>query len=558
MNSKELRMQAEQLFEKRMPLLRLLQEIAENFYPERADFAVKRYLGQDFASNLMTSYPLLCRRDLGDSIATMLRDMRKPWFETITTDPTRDTTQDAKAWLQWATGVQRRVMYDPDAMFQKNAKLGDHDFAAFGMNVMQVRMNGANNGLTYKLHHLRDVVWMEDENGRICMIVRRWKPHARDLVNKFKANPLRPKNSVDSRVAKIAQKKPFEEIDCMHIVCAADMFTGEGKGNKNMPWRSIYYDCMHDHEMESIAVKRKEYVISRWQCLGSQYAMSPAVVCALPEARLLQSMTFTLMEAGEKIVSPSMIAVEQAVRSDVDLSSGGITWIDYEFAQNAKNNALSPLQTDAKGMPIGRDMMGDSRNMLAQCFYLNKIKPFVPTTDPTMTAFQAGQIVAQYVRDALPLFEPMEAEYNGGICKETFECILDAGGFGPVQDMPPELQGADIDFRFQSPLHDMIESQKGQKFLEMGQLIAQAMALDKTVAALPKADVALRDALDGIQVPAKWLRSDTEVKAAQAQEAAAAAAQQQIATMQGGADVAATLGGAVKDMSAAQPMPAAA
>ena len=42
------------------------------------------------------------------------------------------------------------------------------------------------------------------------------------------------------------------------------------------------------------------YVIPRWQTIsGSQYAVSPAAVCALPDARLLQSMALILLEAGE-------------------------------------------------------------------------------------------------------------------------------------------------------------------------------------------------------------------------------------------------------------------
>lgn len=552
MTPKELRQLADHLFEKKLPLMTLLQEIAENFYPERADFTVTRYLGTNYAGNLMTSYPPMCRRDLGDSIGTMLRDLRKPWFEMTTQQPLKDDG-DAKAWLQWATGLQRRVMYDPDAFFQKGAKLGDHDFAAFGMDVAQVTPNTEYHGVQYRWHHLRDVAWMEDDSGKIVFIARRFKPTVRDLNRKFKANKMRPGNKVAPEVIKLLDKKPFQEVNCLHMMVVSDMWTGDsGRGDAKKPWVSIYFDCDHNFEMQAIAQWNKEYVISRWQTFGTQYAMSPAVVVALPEARLLQSMTFTLLEAGEKIVNPSMMAVEQAVRSDVDLSSGGITWIEYEY-DHKTGEPLKPLQTDAKGLPIGREMQGDSRQMLAQCFYLNKLKPFVPTTDPTMTAFQAGQIVAQYIRDALPLFAPMEDEKNGGICLETFECIKRMNGFGPPQLMPKSLRNQDVRFRFQSPLHDMIDSQKGQKFLEMGQLVAQAMALDKTVATVPNAVVALRDALDGIQVPAKWTRSEAEAGKLQQDMAAKDQAAQSLAAMGQGAEVAATLAGAMKDGSAAQP-----
>ena len=69
-DAKALIKQGDHLFDKRGSLLSMWQSIADNFYPERADFTVSRSLGDDFADNLTTSYPLLVRRDLGNSLGT--------------------------------------------------------------------------------------------------------------------------------------------------------------------------------------------------------------------------------------------------------------------------------------------------------------------------------------------------------------------------------------------------------------------------------------------------------------------------------------------------------
>ena len=42
-------------------LLSLWQNIADNFYPERAEFTLSRTLGEEFADHLSTSYPVLAR-----------------------------------------------------------------------------------------------------------------------------------------------------------------------------------------------------------------------------------------------------------------------------------------------------------------------------------------------------------------------------------------------------------------------------------------------------------------------------------------------------------------
>jgi hypothetical protein len=72
--------QGTDLFEKRGSLLTLWQDVAENFYPELADLTTKRPSGTDFAANLMSSYPVQCRRDLANQFSTMLRPTAWPWF----------------------------------------------------------------------------------------------------------------------------------------------------------------------------------------------------------------------------------------------------------------------------------------------------------------------------------------------------------------------------------------------------------------------------------------------------------------------------------------------
>lgn len=55
MTPKALRELAGNLFDKRGPLMSLWQEIAEQFYPERADFTTTRSVGEDYAAHLSSS-----------------------------------------------------------------------------------------------------------------------------------------------------------------------------------------------------------------------------------------------------------------------------------------------------------------------------------------------------------------------------------------------------------------------------------------------------------------------------------------------------------------------
>jgi hypothetical protein len=530
MDIKRIRDLAESLFQKKAPLNSLHQEIADNFYVERADFTMKRSLGTDFAAHLMTSYPMRCRRDLGNQFSTMLRPTARPWFHTVRRHQIHEDTE-VKGWLEWMEATQRRAMYDPLSRFNRATKEADHDFAAFGQCALSVEMNEDANGILYRCWHLRDMAWQEDEEGDIGFVARKWKPTAHTLRETFGAK-------CHDKVVKLCETAPFDEVECLHIVCEAEMY--DGKNDQGCERMSLWYDVQHDHLMAETPIWGRHYIIPRWQTVsGSQYAFSPATVCALPDARLLQAMTFTLLEAGEKATSPPMIATKNVVRSDMALYAGGVTWVDEEYDERL-GAALRPLEQDFRGFNYGLQMNQDTRLMLHSAFFLDTLT--LPTRAPEMTAYEVGQRIQEYIRNALPIFEPMENEYNAALCDETFSLMWRNGAFGPPQSWPKELQGAEIDFQFESPLHDAIEQQKEQKFQVAQALIGAAIALDPSMAFLPRAEVALRDALTGAGVPATWMNTEQYVKEAKANQQAQQAQAQQLAMLEQASVAAKNLG----------------
>lgn len=517
----------------------LWQEIADNFYPERAVFTMSASLGYEFADNLMSSYPVLARRDLGNSLGSMLRPTSKDWFHTRTDNYDRLDVESVQ-WLEWATGVQKRAMLDRRSLFTRAVKEGDHDFAAFGQCVISVELNAEASALLYRCWHLRDVAWTEDENGVVNTIFRRWKPTVRDVCRMF------PKTTHQNVRNKLS-KEPFDEVEVWHVVVPTDVYFGyealpEGVKRERAPYVSLYIDVANKCQMEMTGSWDTIYAVPRWQMAsGSQYAHSPAAVAALPDARLIQSMTRVLLEAGEKATNPPMLAVQDALRSDIALYAGGVTWTDSEYDERL-GEVLRPLTQDKGGIPLGLEMSQDIRRMIAEAFYLNKLA--LPSPDQLMTAYEVGQRVQEYIRQALPIFEPMESEYNGVLCEMTFERLRRGGAFGPPDSVPKKLAGAEIQFMFESPLRDATERQKGQRFLEAKSMLADAVALDQSAAYIMDAKLALRDVLQGIGVPQKWVRTEGQVAEIETKQSEQADQQQMLSAMEQGAGVA-------KDLAAA-------
>lgn len=523
----------DRLFSKRESLLSFWQDAAEHFAPDLADFTGALSLGTDYASGVMTSYPLLVYRDLTDQLGAMLRpsakDAAQMYVEGL-------DDHEGKAWLEWATKMLRRKMQDRAAQYTVAAKSGERFFTLCGQGVLTVDRRPDRSGLLFRAWHPRDTVWTDDLAGAVECVHRNWKPTAHQLARTFGEKKLHEKVRDCLRPG----KDPYAEICVRHVIVPADMYHGED--NFRTPYVSIYIDVDNEHIIEAAGQRTHPYVIPRWlRDHRTQYATSPAVTCALPEARMLQSMAFTLIEAGEKYSNPPLLATSGAIiRDDIDPRAGGITWVEQDYDERT-GRALQPLQQDKSGLPLGLELQQRSEEILRKAFYADKLQ-LPQRGGPQETAYEVGQRVQQYIRDALPLIEPVEIEFNGGVWERAFSVMLDDGEFGPPDSIPPSLRGADIEFKFASPLREQVDRAKGRIFLEGVQYLQAGAALDPAVANIPDAVKTMRDVLSATGWEADWMRSPESVQAAADDQAQQAQAQQMLQGMQQAAGIAKDFG----------------
>lgn len=534
---------SERAFEKRGSLLSLWQEQADNFYPERGDFTRYRSLGTDFADTLTTSFPILARRDMADMFSSMLRPTDVAWFKTVTSNYDQ-LSQDSKLFLEFASKFQWNAMYDRKAMFQRATKEGDNDYTTFGQCVISKELNADTDTLLYRTWHLRDVAWYEDETGEPCPIFRKWKPTAYELNKVMRGN-------VSATVKDMLKdpQKMFQEVEVRHAVLKSDMYEGDKKWRT--PYVSLFFEHATKHKLREEGVWTKVYSIPRWQTVsGSQYAYSPATIAALPDARLIQQMTLVLLEAGEKAVNPPLVATQEAVRSDIQQMAGGTTWVDAEYDERL-GDVLRPMTINSNGIGYGMQMRDDVKRSIEAAFYLDKIG--LPEMNGDMTAFETAQRVKEYMRKIVPLFSPIEADYNQSLCEDTFTLLLRGGGFGPMNQIPEELLGNDIKFQFRSPLSENLDRQKAQSFAEAKQMLSETIPLDQTAPRMIDIRKALRDTMEGIGVPISWFRDEEEMAAMDEKDVEAAQQQQMLAQMEQGSQIADTMGSAAKQFSQAGP-----
>jgi hypothetical protein len=312
-----------------------------------------------------------------------------------------------------------------------------------------------------------------------------------------------------------------------------------------LPYVSIFIDIDNEFILEEMGQRTTGYTIPRWQTVsGTQYAHSPAAVVSIMDARMLQSITLTLLEAGQKSVDPPLVAASEVIQGGINTFAGGITYVDYEYDERT-GEALRPMVIDRAGIPWGDTLHERITKLIRDAFFLNQIS--LPEIQPDMTAYEVQKRWEEYIRQALPLFEPMETEYNGRMCEDTFDDLLHYGAFGDPRQMPAALRGQEIKFEFESPLQNAKARANSQAFLESANLLNVAAQLDPASIRIFKTQDALRDALAGAQAPSTWLATPIEV----AKKAQDAQQEQQMQQLMGGVNAAAHTGQQVGNAASA-------
>lgn len=538
-NCKSLIKQDDKLFSDRMTLVSLWQELAENFNPNRADFTASYTLGQDWASYLTTSAPLLSHRELGGMISTVLRPYGKDWFYAYTSGYD-DLTEESKRYIELQTHILRNAMYDPDAYFNRSQREADDDIALIGNSVTSCVMNWKKNSLLFNTHHVRDVCWWENYDRSIARISRKDKQSIMTLNQKFKGN-------ISEKLKKRMEKDPYAMVDIRHCFIEAELYD-YSKNKKNKKYASIWYDCENQFIMEELFTDVPMYSVSRWKTLScSQYGYSPATTASLPDARLVQDMMLVLLEAGQKAVDPPMIAVTEALRSDVGLYAGAITSVDAEYDERL-GEVLRPLTQNMSGIPLGLDMMASVKQMIDEAHYLGKLG--LPPLGGGMSPFEVSQRVTEYVRNGLTLLDPLESERNNSICTLAYEVGKANGLFGDPRLAPEELVDKKVEFKFKNPLVEASEKIKGSMLQEAIGIISQVMAVDPDAAMVLDTNTSMRDALEGIGSPRDWFRTKDEVDQMKAAKAEAAQMQNMMMQIQQGAQTAQDVGKAGQELQA--------
>jgi hypothetical protein len=505
-NALELIKRGDRKFSARQQLDTLRQEIALNFAPHLASFTTELILGDDYAGHLIDGTPMLLARDFKSQVGAMLRPPGKQYFWHRLLDDDLNAEPRHREYLDWRSSQQRRILHDRSSGYVRATGEADEFFSFFGDACLSVDLAKDQAGLRVRSWHTKDVVWSIGDEGTAEVVTRREQVPARIMAQRY------GEKNLAEPVKRALSKNPDQTFEVRHEVLPAEEYDSYRRRSlkRKDGFASIWVDIANGVILKESHNPTLRYVIPRWVTLPQwAYAISPATTIALPDARLIQQQALSILEAAEKAVNPPLVGYREAIRGDVSLRAGDITWVEGEY-DGRTGAPVEPLGL-GKNPGLGVDSLMRTESQITRAFYLDRLR--MPDTSHSESTVKVQFMIDEYIRSALPLFAPMQVEYNDALLYEADKIIDAAGGYG-ARELPPGLEKDALTYQWDNPLSDMIERQKANIATEIsavGQALAAIEAAAQQAPALAQLDTskAFSETVVALKAPG-WLKDEDD------------------------------------------------
>lgn len=477
------------------------QEIADYVLPRRADVTVKRARGDKRTEKVYDSTAINAAELLASSLHGMLTNAASPWFMMRYKDPQFNTDDASMEWLEECTNQMYIVLNRSN--FQQEVHELYQDLITFGTAGMMIEKD-EEKGLRFSTRHISEIYIQENEFGRVDTVYRKFKMSARGAFGMF--------GDVSEKITKLAEKNPYDDVELLHVVLPRDVFDPRKIDAINKPFASIYCDPETTQLLGEGGYDEFPYVVPRFlKSSVETYGRSPAMV-ALADIKMINKMSETIIKAAQKTIDPPLLVPDDGFMLPIRTVPGGLN-----FYRAGSRDRIEPLNSNPN-IGLGVQYEEQRREAIRKAFYVDQL---LLAQRVNMTATEVLQRNEEKMRMLAPVLGRLQGEMLQPLITRCFNIMLSMGMF-PVP--PQTLQGREIDIEYTSPL---ARSQR------TGDITAAVRALEilsplsqlAPVFDYIDPDKFVKHITEVLGVPAKILKSDTEVQQIRQQRAAAAQAQ---------------------------------
>lgn len=499
-------------------------EIAARVRPWLQGFQRQILPGQKQTAEIFDSTAILALDRYQAAMESMLTPRTQRWHGLKPIDHALSEDAEVRAYTDEVTRILFAVRYSPRANFASQANEVYGSVGAFSAGVLFID-DAIGRGIRYRNIPFYEVYFEEDHQGLVDTVYRKFKLSARQAVQRFG-------KEVPEDITKAIEKNPEQPFDFIHAVMPRADIDVHRNGYKGWPIASCYVSVAGKKVVSEGGYATMPYAIARLE--------APPAMVILPEIKMLNEMSKTVIRAATLAVDPPLLMQEDGALQAFSMRPGSH---NFGGVDDRGQVLVHALKSEAR-VDIGLEMMDQRRRVINDAFLVTLFQILVE--QPQMTATEAMLRAQEKGALLAPTMGRQQSEFLGPLVEREIDILARAGVLPPMPDALRRA-GGDVSIEYTSPLNLAQRSADGVAILRTLEAVAPLAQADPAVLMVFDIPAMARELAEINGVPSKVLRSKGDVAKMKSQADQAAQMQQLLAA----APVAAS---AAKDMASAGQM----
>ncbi len=492
---------------KRFEALALGRSEWEGLWRRCSDYVLPRGGELKGGQRLFDSTAPLAAERFAAAMESVLTPRSQKWHSLMTGFKELDQNPEVGRYLNSARDMLFTARYAPEANFSNRMNEAYLSLGVFGMAVIYVD-DDPGLGLRYHCLPAHEIYVAENATGRIDTVFRLYTLTARQAAAEF--GELPDEIMRDARdPARMENKHEF-----LHAVFPrADLGPSpkfrppEPREARDMPIASVHLARAARAVVRESGYRVMPYAVSRFTVApGEVYGRSPAM-SVMPDIAQINAMARTVIRAAEKAVNPPLLAPEADILSSFSLKSGSI---NYGGVSQDGKQLVIPMNIGGS-LPIGIELMEQSRRVINEAFFINLFQILVET--PQKTATEVVERAQEKAQLLAPVMGRQQSELLRVIIDRELDILEASGAFShlPLPEALRSAGGAPVLPRYETPMARAIDNQDGAAILNAFQAMAALAQFDPGILKLINYEEAGRCLWRSFSAPSDIIRGQEEM-----------------------------------------------
>lgn len=442
------------------------EDLARFGAPRRMGFVGQRTPGDKRVTpQVYNPIGINCVQTLAAALHGMTMNPAIKWLNLRLVDDDFNEREDVKHWCNSVSKRVANILASPQVAFHSHANQLLEDLSSIGTGVMYCgqQTKGPNaNHLFVRTHSIAKVCIAENQYGAIDTVMLEYEYSVRQMVNIWG-------NSVSAKVREKYDKSQYDDtVKVINCVSPREQYDPQIKTPLHHPIEVVYFQDEEQHLLEETGVEEMPYVVPRWWlATGEVFGRSPFMT-ALPQVKVANIATKTIMDAAEKAVAPPLTVPHEGLIGPVRTSPNGITFLKGKAE-------IGQIPTSSQ-LPYAGEYIRQLDDAIRTTMFVDQVQ-FIG--DFKMTATEVIQRQTERMRLLGPVLGRLENEFLNPLITRVFGIMYRLGQIPPA---PKDVQGQDLRIEYQSPLARAQKSQVAQGLMQALQLLLPLAQMGPQVA----------------------------------------------------------------------------